>query len=119
MGPASGIDGLSDGDSSELSLLQPPNMQAMQTNEIKNRCFIVFQILPTTSNLAIYYKRKCGDDFRLFVRRLWKDPNENKRYNAPHLYSVGIGIEYAIAPIHIQEMSAVRLSFHSENFHIF
>ena len=37
----------------------------------------------------------------------------------PHTCNAwGINTEYANTPIHIQEMSAVRLSFHSENFHI-
>lgn len=53
-------------------------------------------------------KRKCGDDSRLFLRRLWNDLCKNKRYNAPHLYSVRSDTERANAPIHIQEMSAVR-----------
>ena len=34
-------------------------------------------------------KRKCGDDFRLSVRRFWQNPSKNKRYNAPHLDSMG------------------------------
>ena len=65
----------------------------------------------------IYINRKCGVEFRLSLRWLWKDPNENKRYNAPHLDSMGTRTEVH-SHITIQEMSAVRLSFHSENFHI-
>ena len=38
----------------------------------------------------------------------------------PHTCIVwGIDTECANVPIHIQEMSAVRLSLYSENFHIF
>ena len=46
-------------------------------------------------------------------------PNENKRYNAPHLDSMGVYAQIVHSHIATQEMSAVRLSFHSENFHIF
>ncbi len=34
-------------------------------------------------------KRKCGVDFRLSQRRLWKYLCSNKRCNAPHLDSMG------------------------------
>ena len=64
-------------------------------------------------------KRKCGVDFRLFNRRLWKDLCKNKRYNAPHLDSMRIGTQNTYSHIAIQEMSAIRLSSCIENFHIF
>ena len=33
-------------------------------------------------------KRKCEVDF-VYLLKVVEYPNENKRYNAPHLYSVG------------------------------
>ena len=46
-------------------------------------------------------------------------PDQNKRYNAPHLDSMGVGTQKAYSHIAIQEMSAVRSSFGLKNFHIF
>ena len=44
---------------------------------------------PTPKNVYNYIiKRKCGADFRLSSRRLWKDLNNNKRCDTPHLDSM-------------------------------
>ena len=59
----------------------------------------------------VYKQRKCGVDFRLLCRRFWQNPSKNKRYNAPHLDSMGIDTQNAYSHIAIQEMSAVRTSF--------
>ena len=37
-----------------------------------------------------YIQRKCGADFRLSYRRLWKDLIGNKRHNTPHSDRYGI-----------------------------
>ena len=52
-------------------------------------------------------------------KKVVERPDQNKRYNAPHLDSMGVGTQNAYSHIAIQEMSAVRLSFGLENFHIF
>ena len=44
---------------------------------------------PPTPKRDINIKKKVWSWFRLSLRRLWNDPNENKRYNAPHLDSMG------------------------------
>ena len=69
--------------------------------------------------MKMYIKGKCGVDFRLFVRRLWKDLKKNKRYNAPHLDSMGYQYAKTYSHIAIQGMSAIRLPSSFENFHIF
>ena len=46
-------------------------------------------------------------------------PQKDKRYNAPHLDSMGYMHREVHSHIAIQEMSAVRLSYRFENFHIF
>ena len=38
----------------------------------------------------VHSKRKCGADFRLSIRRLWKDPIRNKRHNTPHSDRYGV-----------------------------
>ena len=39
-----------------------------------------------------YIQRKCGADFRLSYRRLWKDLVENKRHNTPHSDRYGVRV---------------------------
>ena len=39
-----------------------------------------------------YIQRKCGADFRLSVRRLWKDPAIDKRHNTPHSDRYGVRV---------------------------
>ena len=55
----------------------------------------------------------------VYLLKVVERPDQNKRYNAPHLDSMGIGTQNAYSHIAIQEMSVARLSFGLENFHIF
>ncbi len=42
------------------------------------------------SVVCFIFRFKCGVDFRLSVRRLWKDPEQDKRHNTPHSDRYGI-----------------------------
>ncbi len=55
----------------------------------------------------------------VYLLKVVERPDQNKRYNAPHLDSMGISTQNAYSHIAIQEMSVARLSFGLENFHIF
>ena len=46
--------------------------------------------IPASKDDNRYKQRKCGADFRLSVRRLWKDPEQDKRHNTPHSDRYGI-----------------------------
>ena len=68
--------------------------------------------------MEMYIKRKCGVDFRLSSRRLWKDLTKIND-TMPHTWIVWVDAQIVHSHIAIQEMSAIRLSFGLENFHIF
>ena len=46
--------------------------------------------IPASKDDNRYKQRKCGADFRLSVRRLWKDLTRYKRHNTPHSDRYGI-----------------------------
>ena len=56
----------------------------------------------------------------VYLLKVVERPGQNKRYNAPHLDSMRyVCTRNVHSHITIQEMSAARLSFDLENFHIF
>ena len=55
----------------------------------------------------------------VYLLKVVERPDQNKRYNAPHLDSMRVYAQIVHSHIAIQEMSAVRSSFGLENFHIF
>lgn len=66
-----------------------------------------FQQTPTSqSGYGYIHKRKCEACSRLSTRRLWKNPNENKRRQSPHLNDMGKEhIENQCVPRHKQASS--------------
>ena len=69
--------------------------------------------------MEMYIKRKCGVDFRLSSRRLWKDLEENKRYNAPHLDSMRCMHKKYAQPHSYTRNECYSFVLSYENFHIF
>ena len=54
------------------------------------------------------FRFKCGADFRLSYRRLWKDLVENKRHNTPHSDRYGgTGTQNATCHRYLYEVSVV------------
>ena len=64
-------------------------------------------------------KKKVWRWFRLSLWRLWKDPNWNKRYNAPHSYSVRHRHRMYQYSHTYTRNECCSLSVSLENFHIF
>ena len=62
--------------------------------------------------------RKCGVEFPFISKKVVERPDQNKRYNAPHLDSMGICTDCA-QPHSYTRNECCSLSLHSENFHIF
>ena len=68
-----------------------------------------------------YIQRKCGADFRLSNRRLWKDLIGDKRHNTPHSDRYGISETQNASTTSIYTKVSV-VPYHppyKENFHIF
>ena len=68
-----------------------------------------------------YIQRKCGADFRLSYRRLWKDLIGNKRHNTPHSDRYGVRVRRTRPATGIYtKVSVVPFRpYDQENFHIF
>ena len=62
----------------------------------------------TTPLWWIIYKKESVELNSFIKMEVVVKPESNKRYNAPHLDSMGIGTQNAYSHIAIQEMSAVR-----------